>query len=80
VKKIEQTEINNMPEMDECGRCAQELFDVLAQIEQCAIDKRNATEKLVQALKRDKRISVKIKTKTFVLQHMDEADVIKVKK
>jgi hypothetical protein len=75
-----QDDLNGMPKMDECGRCASELYDVLEKIEQCAIDKRDATEKLIQALKRDKRVSIKIKKKTFVLEHMEEADVIKVKK
>jgi len=80
VTTMKQEEITGMPVMDECGREGQELYDVLAQIEQCAIDKRDATEKLIQALKKAKRVSIKIKKKTFVLEHLEEADVIKVKK
>jgi hypothetical protein len=80
MKKDKEQELDGMPERDDCGKAAQELFEVLANIEQCAIDKRNATEKLIQALKRAERVHVKIKGKTFILEHLEEADVIKVKK
>lgn len=73
-------ELNGMPERDDVGKAAVELHDVLARIEQCMCDKRTATARLVQALKRSKRIETKYKGKTFILQHMEEADIIKVGK
>ena len=73
-------ELNGMPERDDVGKASLELYDVLARIEQCMIDKRTATERLVQALKRSQRTETKYKGKTFVLQHMEEADIIKIKK
>lgn len=75
-----QTEINYMPPMDECGRCAQSLFDVLAEIETLTVEKRNKMMALIQAMNTAKRASIKVKTKTFVLEHLEEDYVIKVKK
>lgn len=74
------TELPGMPEPDECGKAAQDLFDIINRMEQLTIDKREKILELIQALKRVDRVSVKVKDKTFVLEHMEEADVIKVKK
>jgi len=80
MSKDKKDELPGMPDRDEVGAAAEELFLVLNRIEQCAIDKREKTLALIQALKRVNRVSVKIKDKTFVLEHMEEADVIKIKR
>lgn len=73
-------ELKGMPDMDEVGKAVVALHDILADMEQLKRDKDTATARLVQALKRSQRKETKYKGKTYILQHLEEQDVIKVKK
>jgi len=73
-------ELDGMPPLDDCGRAATEYIDVLDRIEKCKEAKRDASDVLIQAMIRANRNSIKVSGKTIVLSHIEEADVIKVKK
>ena len=81
IKKIPtiNIELDGMPPMDDCGRAATEYIDILERIEKLKDDKNDASDLLIQAMRRADRVSIKIGKKTIVMSHIDEADVIKVK-
>ena len=78
--EVKQDELNGMPEMDEVGRAAKDYVETLVRIEKATIEKRDKADVLIQAMRRVNRVFIKVEGRTVTLSHIEEQDVIKVKK
>lgn len=79
-KKLEQTELNAMPERDGVGKAGKRFKDAVEELDRAMAEKGEAMDALIRALKSAKRTSIQVEGYHFQYKHNGPSDRILTKK